>query len=1291
MKPFYILCLLAGSILAVATELPGAEFDFTADGQIAIVVPGHPLKALDTRGIPTRSQTDAARLLQMLIERASGIRLSVVQAGASTSATSKIFVGFGPHLKGRVAPPNQPGGIKITEDRGDLFLLGEIAAAGTNNWPDPVDRGVQYAVERFAEEVMGYRFLFSNPDNPPKWYEIGTVIPKLNKLTIKTGLNIEEAPAFQHRTTHGGYLNYIGLQTGGSVAFNANHTHDVPVWKELYGDEHPELFVAVGSGHRNWKHLDYAEPLVLQKELEHLESYFRTGENTGFARPPTSRYILAVPTDTYAWPGTHSEAAKALLRPATGYWGSNMVVSDSGCYSDIVFDYVRRLGLEVGERWPHMRVSALAYQWHTQTPNFELPDNVDVMLCLMRSTLQSKQPEVFDFNLGLVKDWSAKLNHDRNRLFLWEYFCWPSMNVTPPIIAPHAIQRWLKTVEPYASGVFINGMGNASPFDYLMYRLWMRLLWNPDLDVDAEIEDLCNRFYGPAGETMHAFYDRLIRRYEMTWEDPTLVFNQYYVTPDLYYGQSYPEEEIRWLAGRLEKARKEAGLPASLEARVGHGAAMYVLNIEDDPQEVLMTLTAPAGADLIQPRVAWDNGRTVYRGTLHPGEQLTITDGGRTATLRDLHGARRTVELELHGSPAVLEPGGADVFHFWQKGPLTVFSAKLSYGPPPPRGDREDEIYAKRLAWLRQPYLVFHPCLTYGGKQNFTGFFVEAHVAHKHLGAAPSYEVQRVETLPTDPSDPAWKETATTDLVRGRKTPWRKAGDWSYMTENNVLPLNNLGFPADRATKLRSLYSEKGIALHLEAEGEPVEGETLEVNIASRRFRVLIRADSKPDPSLSTKLHVTNRGWQALLSLNWSTIGGFPQPAEKQAPALDLQVIRERGQDSYVWSPPLGSIWGHQQQGPGKLILTDYAQKAAYHDERDDYRIVNRWRITSGPPRHRAFPGLLRLKNGKLLLTYKEGTGHWNVGDLPVVRTSRDDGQTWSEPMPLMTSDNAWALGAHHGAAEMSDGSIVIPAMGLRGRVLPGLGSQPVGKDIGKTKTRLPPVEWRAFAIISRDGGTTWAQQQIGPMPGWIWQNTYGRVMEVHGEWWLPGGGAKEGDPGWPFMRSGFFVSRDRGKTWPEWRTVSRGLQDEKDMVELPDGRLLSMIRSGANVYRSYSRDRGQTWDDPVGLDIHGQSPCLSRLRDGRLLFAYRQVRPEFPIGVGLAISHNDGMTWQELESLYETPKDSLKLGGRIGLDCAYPSMVQLPGGDVLVAYYTATRGDPVESHIELVRLKLVN
>ena len=318
--------------------------------------------------------------------------------------------------------------------------------------------------------------------------------------------------------------------------------------------------------------------------------------------------------------------------------------------------------------------------------------------------------------------------------------------------------------------------------------------------------------------------------------------------------------------------------------------------------------------------------------------------------------------------------------------------------------------------------------------------------------------------------------------------------------------------------------------------------------------------------------------------------------------------------------------------------------------------IVKRVRVTSGPKRHRAFPGLLRLADGTLLLTYREGSDHWRTDDSVVKTTcSTDGGESWSEPATVL-HESGWGFSAHHGPAQLSDGSILVPAMSLR-------------HVSGRS-------EFRVYALRSHDGGRTWDVSQIGPMPGWEWQNQYGRVLEIDGKLWLPGGGQRRGEDPW---RNGYFVSHDNGQTWPEWHAVCSGLEDEKDMAELPDGRLLAIIRSGKEAYRCISSDRGESWSAPEKLPIFGQCPSLLLLPKGKLIFAYREVEPGEPPGVGLAASNDAGESWDVLPPLYVSPGGSR--------DCAYPSMVLAGPNEVLCAYYTTfLDGD---CHIELATFSL--
>ena len=878
-------------------EQPGPE-------DLALVVPDQPMSVPGPNGLfqADLTQVAAAERLRMLIGEATRAWPRIVPAVRTPKNGRRIYVGYGPHLEGRVEPPTRPEGLKILERDGDLFLLGEIAKPGVNNWPGPADRGVMHAVETFAERVMGYRFLYS-PPNDFELFELGTVIPALATLRIEPGLRIEEAPVFQHRVPCG--TPTLGLRSGSAPAFNCNHSYHIEWWAATYAEKHPELFiprapeaaakmddaqVAAMGAQRHLNFLDYTEPLVLEKRLEHLQTFFKGKGAPGFYRVPTLKYIMEEPPDWAAPSFQYNERSRALWNPNASSWGG---------FSNIWFDYLRRLGGEVKTRWPHMRISSLAYMRHYDVPTFTIPDNIDVMIALMRTSMANKEPYVFEKNLAHVKKWSDYLGGDRDRLFLWEYGEWPVMNgVTPPLICPFAMQKWLQAVRPYVSGVFFEWY---DPPEYsLMPRLWARLLWDPDLDVAAEIADVCRRLYGPAGETMTAFYRRLIERYEMPWANAELVWGQFYLTPDLYYGQSLPPAEIERLAALLERARREVGLPAVVEAKVQHGSAVHLTNSEKANVSVRIALTA-LEHELVNPSVGWDGGRIVWRGRVKPGERLDIAGVGQ-ARLTAADGSVREAGGDLEGQASTLAASRSDVFHFWHAGPQrdARFKTELRYGPDgePLPSRAQQSIHSRRLAWVRDPYLVFHPI---DGIAFQRGLFAEAHVVHQHLGRVPAYEAVRVGALPNGVDEPLWRDVPPAELVRGRE-------DGGPSCERN-------GFPADRRTRVQFVYGREGLAAQIVADGAPAEGEKLVLRLNGKALEFAVTAKPVEGAALR-QIEIGRDGWRGLAVVRWRELG----LTEDAIPAeMSAQILRESAADRYLWSPPLGSAWGHGKQGPGRL------------------------------------------------------------------------------------------------------------------------------------------------------------------------------------------------------------------------------------------------------------------------------------------------------------------------------------------------------------------------------------
>jgi hypothetical protein len=119
----------------------------------------------------------------------------------------------------------------------------------------------------------------------------------------------------------------------------------------------------------------------------------------------------------------------------------------------------------------------------------------------------------------------------------------------------------------------------------------------------------------------------------------------------------------------------------------------------------------------------------------------------------------------------------------------------------------------------------------------------------------------------------------------------------------------------------------EGLALRLEAEGAPAEGEKIELLLGGKTF-AFAPGEEMHEASFPRQLEVDERGWRALAFVDWKELSleWGHLPAE-----LAVQVSRVRDEGAYVWSPPMGTFWtAHgKRQGPGKLLLVLPSEDAA--------------------------------------------------------------------------------------------------------------------------------------------------------------------------------------------------------------------------------------------------------------------------------------------------------------------------------------------------------------------------
>ena len=351
-----------------------------------------------------------------------------------------------------------------------------------------------------------------------RWYgpsPFDLVVPPLQPDLEVTGGEVRRAPALKHRSAlHAGNWPFLRAQWGefttdqvrlhwrrmrqGGEPWAANHTfHPATIRSHFTNPEYQSR-----NPKSNGTQLCYSHPALVREVAQLARDYFDGKAALPEGWKAAGDYFALVPDDNLNLcncPECTARLAGGAAR-RTGFFSHGEI-------SNYWFAFVNAVAREVRSTHPGRYIATLAYWAYALPPDFPLEPNVSVAPCL-HTCYYPVHPEMKANDLAFYEAWRARTTAP---LFLWVYYHHPMepalidrWKCFPHVMVHDTARSMRRFVQDGVRGIFECGEQDQLE-QYVMVRVWD----DPDMDVDAVIDEFFRRYFGPAGEPMKRFYLRL--------------------------------------------------------------------------------------------------------------------------------------------------------------------------------------------------------------------------------------------------------------------------------------------------------------------------------------------------------------------------------------------------------------------------------------------------------------------------------------------------------------------------------------------------------------------------------------------------------------------------------------------------------------------------------------------------------------------------------------------------------------------------------------------------------------
>jgi len=349
-------------------------------------------------------------------------------------------------------------------------------------------RGSLYAVYTFLEEHLGCRWFTPAVSRIPRQPIIALdeidrrVVPVLEWREPRCG-DLETDGDWAARNKVFGRFTQLEERHGGKFQWeHFVHTFYSLLPPEEHWAAHPEYYSEIDGERTSYlAQLCLTNPDVLRLVIEGVRRWVE--------EDPGSAVVSVSQND---WHGYCQCLTCAALDAREGSPSGTMI------------QFVNQVAEAIERNYPDVTISTLAYQYTRHAPKTLRPrDNVVPVLCSIECCFSHPLTEC-ERNASFVADMRAWAEISP-RLYVWDYVSefghyqspWPNLYSLKPNI------RFF--IENGVRGIFEQGPGTTSEFAELRTYLLAKLLWNPDTDVDATIDEFLQAYYGGAASAIRDY------------------------------------------------------------------------------------------------------------------------------------------------------------------------------------------------------------------------------------------------------------------------------------------------------------------------------------------------------------------------------------------------------------------------------------------------------------------------------------------------------------------------------------------------------------------------------------------------------------------------------------------------------------------------------------------------------------------------------------------------------------------------------------------------------------------